>query len=141
MAEFEKTNHITALQAELADINSNIDAWERAAARRKLIELMVAFEADILRPGVKRWEEILQLGNEIERRWPNQRMTCDLPCLPPGIFSLDGMRSLPVWFKETLCAAEPGLFEPDDPVRQKIDAMRAEHAIRIWYPTPPEWRL
>ena len=40
-----------------------------------------------------------------------------------------------------LCLAEPGLFEPDDPLRQKIEAMRAKGAIRIWYPLPLEWRL
>lgn len=141
LAEYETEHDIPAVQAELADIRANGDARERDAARRKLIELMADFERDILQYGTERWEEILRLGNEIERKWPGQRMTCDLPCMPPGIFEKNGLRSIPTWFRETLCAAAPESFPADDPVRVKIEKMRAERSMRIWSPLPPEWRL
>ena len=140
LAEFEKRHDIPTVQAELADIQANGDVRERAAARQRLIELMMAFEADILRAGAERWAEILQLANQIEEHWPGQRMTCDLPCIPPGFFVPDGVRSVPVWFREKMCEAEPALFDANDPVRQKIECMKAERKIVIWHPLPPEWR-
>jgi hypothetical protein len=44
------------------------------------------------------------------------------------------------WYREVLCAAQPDLFEPDDPVRQKIETMRAKGKAIIWHPLPPKWR-
>jgi hypothetical protein len=141
LAEFEKTHDVKAVEAELADIRDNADERERGAARQKLIDLMMAFEADILQPGAARWTEIAKLGDEIERRWPNQRLTTDLPHIPPGVFTTGGgLRSVPIWFHESMCVVAPEAFPADDPIRLKIERMKAERKIVIWHPLPLEWR-
>jgi hypothetical protein len=138
--KFEKTHDMPAVEAELADIRENADARERAEARRQLIGLMTVFETEILRPGAARWSEIEQLGDEVESRWPGQRLTTDLPHIPPGIFTTGvGLRSVPIWFREVICAAQPELFGEDDPVRQKIESMKAQRKVVIWHPLPPMW--
>jgi hypothetical protein len=140
LVEFENEHNISAIKTELADILANADAREQAAARRKIVELMMSFEARVLRPGAAQWAEIQRLGDEIEDRWPGLRLTTDLPHMPPGVFMQDGLRSITVWFREVLCAAQPDLFAPDDPVRVKIEQMKANHTVVIWQPSPPTWR-
>jgi hypothetical protein len=89
---------------------------------------MAAFDAEIRQPLI-----------EIENRWPGQRVAIDLPHIPDGFFVPDGLRSLPIWFREVLCAAEQGLFEADDPVRQRIADMKAQGSVNIRYPSRPMW--
>jgi hypothetical protein len=140
LADFEKQHELPVVQAELTDLIANADAREGMAARRKLIDLMLTFEADILRAGSERLAEINRLGDEIEDRWPGQRLTTDLPHMPPGVFTPDGLRSIVIWFREVLCAAQLDLFEPDDPVRVKIEQMKRDRTLAIWHPLPPTWR-
>jgi hypothetical protein len=49
LVEFEKTHDIKAVEGELGEIRANGNAWERAAARREVVGLMKALEAEILR--------------------------------------------------------------------------------------------
>jgi hypothetical protein len=141
LAHFERVNDLDAARAELKTILAEEDADARAAARREAVEMMMRFDEQVLRPAEARWAEIRQRLIEIENRWPGQRVVVDLPHLVDGIFYPHGTRSICTWYREVMCAAEPELFDPDDPVRQKIDAMRAKGAIRIYFPLPLEWRL
>ncbi len=139
LVDFERKHDLPAVEAELADIRANGDAREGAAARLELIAKMVAFEAEILRTGEARWSEIAQLGDEIERRWPGERLTMDLPPISPSIFTTGGgLRSIPAWFGEMMCQVEPEFFEADDPVLQKID--RTEGGAHDCHLASAAWR-
>ena len=135
LAEFEKKYDIPAIRAELADIQANADLRERAAARREVIDMMVAFDHEVLRIAEARWSEIRRRLIEVEDRWPGQRVVVDLPHAPDGIFYPDGPRSIPVWYREKLCLAQADLFDEHDPVRARIDAMRAQGNIIIRDPS------
>jgi len=141
LAAFEEKQNIAAVEAELADIRANGDSRERAAARQEMLEMLLAFDKEVLRVAEARWAAIRQRLIDIENRWPGQRTVVDLPHLVDGIFYPCGPRSICAWYREVLCAAAPELFDPSDPIRQKIDVMRAERNIRIYFPLPLEWRL
>ena len=117
---FERVNDIDAIQAELKKIATEEDADERVAARQEVIQMMAAFEQEILQTGAARWGEIKRRLIETESRWPGQRVVLDLPHIPDGIFAPHGVRSIPVWFRERLCAVEPGLFDQNDPCAQEL---------------------
>ena len=141
LAQFERVNDVDSAHAELKTIAADEDAEEMTAARQELIRLMMDFGAQILQPGAVRWTAIAQLGDEIESRWPGQRLTSDLPHIPPGFFTTGGgLRSVPIWFHEVMCLAAPESFPADDSTRLKIERMKAERRIVIWNPLPLEWR-
>lgn len=139
LANFEKEHNVAAVETEMADIQANADARERAAARQEVIEMMAEFDRDVLRAAEARWAEIRQRLIDVENRWPGQRVVIDMPHVPDGIFFPDATRSILTWFREKLCAAQPDLFDKEDPVRARIDAMRAQGKIVIWDPSRPMW--
>jgi hypothetical protein len=139
--EYRERNNLPMLRAELQSIVNEEDADERAAARARLIELLLAFDAEILQPAIARQQEIDALFEMIERKWPSMRTTLDLPRLPVGVFTaMGGLRSISNWHHEVLALAEPTLFPADDPAREKAEEQRKTGKPPVvWAPSSPAW--
>jgi hypothetical protein len=140
-AEYRRAHDLPALKAELNAIIAEENDEERAAARAKLLQLMIEFQHEILDRGAELQVEIDRRLDEAERKWPQMRVAFGLPHVPVGIFSLvGGLRSIPGWHRECLVAAEPQMFDADDPVRVKFENERkAGKQPTIWHPGSPPW--
>ena len=136
LERFEQESNVPGLVTERAAITAAEDAEAQREMRDRLVEMLVDFDAVILRPAVERQKAIEDLFIQIERRWPNMRTTLGLPVLPRGFILPDGKRhSIPRWFRQALHITA-GLY-PDDPDAQV--PRDSTGAPIIYGPGSPEW--
>jgi hypothetical protein len=103
LEEYERAHDVAGARIELTNIEMAEDAEARDAARAAIIERMIRFEREHLRPAAAEEEAINRMLIAAENRWPNQRTIADLPILPAGVLSAQGqLRSLPSWYRQVL---------------------------------------